>query len=405
MKEREKRICVVRHGYYPEDPRVYKEVRALIEAGYAADVLCLSKPGESRREQINGVRVYRIPQARWRGSKGAYMLEYVLSILMMGMVLPVLHFLYRYACIQVNTLPDALVFITVLPKLFGARVLLDMHEPTPELMLTKYNGKVNKRILQLQCLLERLAIRYAHRVITVNNTIRQRFIERGADPDKIAVVRNVPAEDFGKAAPPRKPHSGFIIITHGTLQPRYGQSMLLRVLPLIRSQIDGLRLIVAGPGTTEAELKRLAKELGCEDLVTFTGQVSRERVAELISQADIGVVPLLPSSFAELCQPNKLFEYMELKTPVIAARLPAIEESFDDSCIRYFAAGDALDLAEAIVTLAGDARRREALTANAFARYQSLCWREAKKEYVSIVDALIESGGHHCVLKPDRHAD
>jgi glycosyltransferase involved in cell wall biosynthesis/O-antigen ligase len=394
-----KRICVVRHGYYPEDPRVYKEVRALIEAGYDVDVLCLSNPGDSRREQIEGVRVYRMPKIGRRGSKISYMLEYALSILMMGVVLPVLHFRYRYACIQVNTLPDALVFITVLPKFFGARILLDMHEPTPELMMTKYEG-VHPHMLKLQCLMERLAIRYAHRVITVNDTIRQRFIERGADPDKIAVVRNVPPEGFGKTAPPRTPHPGFVIMTHGTLQTRYGQSLLLRVLPQIRGQIDGLRLIVAGPGETEAELKRLAKDLNCEDIVTFTGLVSRERIAELMSQTDVGIVPLLPGPFSELCQPNKLFEYMVLNVPVIAARLPAIEESFDDSCIRYFAAGDALDLAKAIVTLAGDARQRETLAANAFACYQPLCWREAKKEYVLIVDALIEPDSPHRASEP-----
>ncbi len=393
MKKINKRVCVVRHGYYPEGTRIYKEIRALVDSGHEVDVICLSGFGRSGCEQMGGVRVYRMPHTHRRGSKVRYMLMYIFSILLMGLVLSLLYCRRRYACIQVNTLPDALVFITILPRLFGARVLLDLHEPTPELLLSKYNGNVHKHLLHFQILIERWAIRYAHRVITVNDTIRQRFIERGADPEKIAVIRNVPAEDFGTSAPPRTPHEGLALMTHGTLQPRYGHSVLLRALPLIRDRLDGVHLVVAGRGETEDELKRLTAELGCEGIVTFTGPVSHRRIAELITEADIGIVPLLPGPFSELCQPNKLFEYMALKVPVVAVRLPAIEESFDDSCLQYFTAGDAQDLANSIVTLAENKTRRESLAENAFTRYQTtLCWREAKKEYIRIVDKLIESG-------------
>jgi len=395
-KKRKKRVCVVRHGYYPEGTRIYKEIGALAAVGYEVDVICLSGFGRPAHEQIDGVRVYRMPYRHRRGSTARYMLLYGLSILLMGVVLSLLWCRRRYTCIQINTMPDALVFITALPRLFGARVLLDLHEPTPELLLTKYNGKVHKHMLRFQILIERWAIRYAHRVITVNDTIRQRFIERGADPDKIAVIRNVPPEDFGISVPPREPHDGLMLITHGTLQPRYGHSTLLRALPLIRQRIDGVHLVVAGQGETEEELKRLTVELGCENMVTFAGPVSYRRIAELIIEADIGIVPLLPGPFSELCQPQKLFEYIALKVPVVAAHLPAIKESFDDSCIQYFTAGDVQNLADSIVTLAEDARHRESLATNAFNRYQTLCWREVKKDYLRIVDTLIAS---------DRHAD
>lgn len=390
MKTQPKRVCVVRHGYYPSDPRVFKEVRALVEAGYAVDVLCLRTPGAPSREQINGVQVYRIPQSHRRGSKLIYLIEYALSFVMMSVALFGLYCRRRYACIQVNTLPDGLVFITLLPKLLGAGILLDLHEPTPELMLTKYNGNVRKSMMQFQCLVERWAIAYAHQSITVNDTIRQRFIERGADPQRMSVVRNVPAEDFGKDAPARQPHDGLVIMTHGTVQPRYGQGVLLHALPLLREKFSSLRLIIAGGGRTLDALQELAAELNCTDLVTFTGQVSRDQIAELITQADIGVVPLMPGPFSNLCQPNKLFEYIALKTAVISSRLPAIEESFDDDCLRFFRAGDAADLADAIAELGRNAGRREALAEQAFVRYQALCWNKAKQDYVRIMNSLAE---------------
>jgi glycosyltransferase involved in cell wall biosynthesis len=388
MNVQKKRMCIVRRDCYPNDPRISKEIQALAEAGYEMDLICLRNPGEPRREQIHRIHIYRLLNAPRRGSAVRYILEYLHSILIMGMFLTLLFFKRRHACIQVNTLPDALVFITLLPRLCGARILLDLQEPSPELLLSKYGSRVPENVLRMQIVIERYAIRYAHKVITVNDTIRKRFIERGADPGKISVVRNVPPENFGEKAPVRKPHEGLVLITHGTLQPRYGHSVLLHALPLIRQHIHPLRVFVAGPGETLEELKELCSELHCDDIVTFTGQIPREQVVELIVQADIGIVPLLPGPFSELCQPNKLFEFIALKTQVAASRLPALEESFDDSCIRFVRAGDAGDLAAAIIQLGKDAALRKSLADKAFARYQTLRWSNVKHQYVSLVNSL-----------------
>lgn len=388
MKKRRQRICIVRHGYYPSDPRVYKEARALADAGYETDVICLRENRERLRETVDGVRVYRMPHSHRRGSTIRYVFEYGLSILLMSLCLSFLFLRRRYRVIQVNTLPDSLVFSTLLPRLFGARILLDMHEPSPELLLTKCDGQVSEQMLHLQMRIERAAIRYARQVITVNDTIRQRFIERGASPDKLAVVRNVPTDEFERNATAAHRKEGLVIMTHGTLQPRYGQSVILHALPLIRKEFDSVRLIVAGGGEIFDELKELAKDLKCDDITEFTGFVPREKIAEQIAGADIGIVPLLPGPFAELCQPNKLFEYIALKTAVVASHLPAIQESFDERCLRFFEAGNAADLAEAVIELGRNPELRTSLSEQAYAVYQDLRWEKTKQDYVRIVDAL-----------------
>jgi glycosyltransferase involved in cell wall biosynthesis len=393
MNKKLKPICILRHGYYPSDVRVYKEARALAEAGYAVDVICLREMGQPLREVIDGVRVYRMPHSHRRGSTLRYVFEYGLSVLLMSLCLSLLFFRRRYRVVQVNTLPDSLIFAAWLPRLCGARILFDMHEPSPELLMTKHGGMVSARALHMHILLEKLAIRFAHRVMTVNDTIRLRFIERGASPEKMCVVRNVPPDEFGVNVVAES-HEGLVIMTHGTLQPRYGQSVILHALPLIRKEFDSVRLIVAGSGEILDELRELAIKLGCEDITEFTGQVSREEIAARIATADIGIVPLLPGPFSELCQPNKLFEYTALKTAVVASRLPAIEESFDDTSILFFPAGDAAGLADAVIRLGNDPDLRVALSEEAFMRYQKLCWKKAKLDYVRIVDTLSEKKVH-----------
>jgi glycosyltransferase involved in cell wall biosynthesis len=382
------RICLIRHGYYPRGPRVSKEVRALLEAGYAIDVLCLQYNGQKKKEEIDGVRVYRLSHQHRRGSLLRYFYEYCLSFLKMFFVATALFFRNRYQCIQVNTLPDYLVFVTVIPRIFGVKVLLDMQEPSPELFITKYGSDKNKVLIKLIILLEQLSLKYADAALAVNESLRARFIQRGAQYQKIHVVRNVPDEEFHPGKSNHNDSNGLTLMTHGMIEKRYGQEIIVRALPLVRDKVNRLELFIAGYGHNEKNLRELAEELGCSDIITFTGLLSFSQIRELINTVDIGIVPLLRSPFSELCQPNKLFEYIACKKPVIVSRLEAVEESFDDLCVMFFEPGNHEELAECIVDLHWHPAKREHLVENAYKRLEPICWRNTKKAYVNVVNDL-----------------
>ena len=42
----------------------------------------------------------------------------------------------RYDLVHVHNMPDALVFSAMIPKLLGAKLILDLHDPMPQLMQT-----------------------------------------------------------------------------------------------------------------------------------------------------------------------------------------------------------------------------------------------------------------------------
>ncbi|MBN1558363.1 MAG: glycosyltransferase family 4 protein [Lentisphaerae bacterium] len=387
---RRPRVCVLRHGYYPADVRVYKEVRALVEAGMDVDVICLRERGEARRETIDGISVCRLAHAHRRGSRLRYVYQYGLSVVLMFGMVTWRALRRRYAVIQVNTMPDALVFTTVIARLFGTRILLDMHEPMPELFMAKYGADDSLFFIRLQVWIEQAAMRYADGVLTVNDTIRRRFIERGAAAAKIRVVRNVPGERFAGAPTAAGPRGAeFRLVTHGTLQPRYGQDVVIRALPRLVDAIPGIRLTIIGDGETRPELEALARELGCADAVAFRGHVPFAAVPAALAGADAGLVTLMPSPFADLCQPNKLFEYAALRIPVVAARFPAIEEMFDDTCLTFFRAGDAEDLCRAIREVRADPEGARKKAENAYRRYEPVRWQAAKADYLAAVRALM----------------
>ena len=104
--------------------------------------------------------------------------------------------------------PDTLFPLGWLARVLGRRVVFDLHDLAPELFIEKFgDGPVVRVLLAL----ERRSLRVADRVLTVNQSLKDLAVQRGGiDPDRIAVLRNVPrraaiAPDMPpRARPPRR---------------------------------------------------------------------------------------------------------------------------------------------------------------------------------------------------------
>jgi glycosyltransferase involved in cell wall biosynthesis len=385
------RICLVRNGYYPDDPRSHKEVLALTEAGYVVDVICLRNKGQSFREHINSTRVYRIPLTHKRTSIHRYFFQYGFSFLIFSLILAIFHMHRQYQCIHVATMPDFLVFTTLLPRMFNAKVLLDLHEPTPELWVTKY-GNRHRKLLKLQTKIEQYAIHYADATITVTDELRDRIIERGADRKKISIVRNVCDENIfsnfmQKQSVQEKKE--FCLITHGSIEERYGHEEIIRAVALLRDRIPNFRLEIPGSGEYVTQLKELVKKLSCQDIVDFPGFVSLNELVRRLQNADAGVIAMRRSPYSELIDTNKMYEYMILHKPIIISRLQPVAHKFDDSCVKFFEPGNSKDLARCILELYYDLDRGKTLAVNAYKRYETMRWENDKKVYLNVVKDLI----------------
>lgn len=391
MSHSEKSICILRHGYYPKDSRLIKEVKALIEAGYDVDVICLRLPGEKSREAGENLRIYRLPYTHRRKGILEYMFRYLLSFSMMMAIVTILYQKRRYEVIQINTMPDFLVFAAWVPRLMGARILLDLHEPTPELWMSEFKGHNLSLTLKILKMIEQSAIRFADKAITVNETLRRRFVDRGADAGKLCVIRNVPDEGFQTRKPASLPADTFNLITQGTIEKRYGHEVILRALPLLKEKIGHVHLYIVGGGEYEKPLRNLSRELQLEENITFTGWIPRDEVIPMILGADLGIVAILPTPFGELCQPNKLFEHVALKKPVAVSRLRAIQESFGESCLLYFTPGSHEDLARCVCDFYAHPENSARAIKNAYLRYQALSWSETKNVYVELINGLVFS--------------
>jgi len=116
----------------------------------------------------------------------------------------------------------------------------------------------------------------------------------GVTPDKIHVVNpNVNIERLNGNIAPDVIQKKFglqgkkCILSMGRLVERKGQDMMIRALPEILNKIPNVHYIIAGRGSYEVQLRKLAKDLSVESHITFTGYVSDDDLGSYYALCDV----------------------------------------------------------------------------------------------------------------------
>lgn len=343
------RILILRQGFYPQDPRVQRESLALAAAGHRVQVLCLRGPEQAATETVEGVTVHRLALGRRRGGAGRYLLDYGAFFLAAFLWLARRQPRERFQVVQVNTLPDALVWAAWPARLGGAALVLDLHEVMPELYASRFGLAMNHPLPRLLGRLETAAIRFADRAVAVSEPCLEIYLARGAPAARFAVVTNSPDPRRFPPRPPAPPPPGQPrrIVSHGTLVARYGFDVLLEAFALLARTAGhpDLRLELLGEGELRPLLQERARALGLAERVSLPGELPLERVAQALAGAALGVVANRDDPFTALVLPTKLMEYFVLGIPAVASGTAAVRRQFPADWLRLAAPGDAAALA------------------------------------------------------------
>jgi glycosyltransferase involved in cell wall biosynthesis len=388
------RVCFVRHRFYPGDARLDNQVSALREAGYQVDVLCTRRAAEPRVATEAGVRVYRLPAlAHTRGGTLRYLLEYASFWLVSFLALAILQATRHYRLIHVANLPDFLVFAALIPKIAGARVLLDLRECAPEMYHTRFDVAWDSLLMRVLIALERASIRFADAALTCTEQMRAAFLGRGAAPDRLFVMLNAANPELFcdpvLPDPAAASNGDFRVVTHGTITKRYGHEVLIQALGLAAAEAPGIHLEIMGLGDRPAWLVDLIAALGLQDKVTIAEFLPAQQLVQRLRQADCGVVPVVRNVDTDLVHTYKMNEYMALGIPAIVTRTQAVTAYYDEACLEFVASGDVQSLAQALVKLAHDPRRRYDMARAALQAYERYDAPKQKARYVELVNQLI----------------
>ena len=162
------------------------------------------------------------------------------------------------------------------------------------------------------------------------------------------------AVDTNVFAPCFEP-DGRTVVWIGTLQFWKGLNTLLESI----AKSPGLRLKIVGGGKPEAEqaLRAEIERLKIADRVEMVGRVAQKDISLHVKGAVCAVHPLPPehSISSRFTSPLKLFEYMAMGLPIVAADVPSVREVLrDGDNARLYEGGNTDSLAKALQEVAGD---------------------------------------------------
>ncbi len=147
----------------------------------------------------------------------------------------------------------------------------------------------------------------------------------------------------------RRPTIGFV----GRLSEEKGVQTLVESMPQVKAGVPGVRLLVAGTGPVEAQLKKLAQDLKLDDSIDFLGFCPN--AFEVMDRLDVFVLP----SRTEGC-PIVVLEAMAMGVPVVATNVGGTPELLEDNVTGLLVNSAApAELADAIVRLLSDRETAE----------------------------------------------
>lgn len=387
-------ICLLVQGVYDSDPRVRRKAEALVGAGYSVDVLALRPEDGKARYTLNGVDVYTLALGKLRGSLLRYFAEYAIFFMWAAVEVTRLMRRRRYAVIDVNTLPDFLIFAPMVARWMGASLVLDMHEITPEFYQSKYGMPESAWIIRLLKFVERISFKFADHVITINEPIQNLLAGRGLARQKTTIIMNS-ADETRFAGVPRivaAQPDPFVMIYHGTLTRIYGLDIAIKAFAAAHHRMPNAEMWILGSGPEQGPLKRLASERGISDRVKVIGQVPSREIGGWLAKATVGIPPLRRDALLDFAFPNKLPEFIIMRRPVIMSRLNAIRHYFSEDALAYFEPNSVTDLSAQMIRVYRDARLRADLVARAGEEYAPLRWDLMKAQYLHLVEAIVNRG-------------
>lgn len=288
-----------------DDIRIFhKEMKSLIDGGYDVTLIGLPPQGSDIILISGNIIVLKVP------------LNKIFRIIISPWKVLVLG-LKQQATIYHFHDPE-LIFVGLLLKLLGKKVIYDVHEDYGESILSKhYINRYLKNLLSFVFnFFEKISVPFFDLTFVATDHIKNKFSN-----DRVITVHNYP---IIQTIPKKNEVSNsFKIIYPGPISRIRGIGNLLDAIGSLKSV--NIELILIGE-FVPSNYKEFLMKLYAWDQVLYKGVVSHEEVIISLASADLGIECSLPEPNYLHSESNKIFEYMSMGIPVLCSNLPRIKE-------------------------------------------------------------------------------
>lgn len=254
--------------------------------------------------------------------------------------------------------PNALL----VAKLTGAKSWLHIHDF--ELEAAEQLGLISKLkpLAAIARIFERSAIRAFDHVSTLSPTMKNHLQELGVPEERLSLVANWVDTEVIRPVKRQRERFGLreqatVALYAGNLGRKQGLRVILEAARIVEHDQEIL-FVIAGEGSARVELEASARG---QSNVRFLGLYPREQYVQLLSTADIHLLPERPEA-SGLVMPSKLGAMLASGRPVIvsAQRNSELGRVAGQAGLLV-RAGDAKEIAEAVQSLAADPELRASI--------------------------------------------
>jgi glycosyltransferase involved in cell wall biosynthesis len=206
----------------------------------------------------------------------------------------------------------------------------------------------------------RQAVQRGDFVVATGDGHRKRFIKGwGVDPQRVVTVENgseivelLKREELRCFRPAAEPDTPVGLAFVGAFEPWHGVLILLSAFAQVVASDPGVHLVLIGSGTQQPQIEARIQQLGLQEHVELTGQLSIQQVAQRLAQADIGVAPYCGwMEFSGL----KLFDYKSAGLATVASGQDGQPATLEHGVTGWIVPPcDEAALAQALIRLVAD---------------------------------------------------
>ena len=201
-------------------------------------------------------------------------------------------------------------------------------------------------------------IKKARIIVTISEFNKQYLLRLYPETpaDKIKVIHcGVELERYKEQSSGNK-GGQFTILCIASLQPYKGVEYLVKACAILKSRLGNFRCLIIGEGNERKKIEHLIAGLNLQKVVILLGSQPQDRVASLLGEADLFVLPSVVAADGQMEGiPVSLMEAMASGLPVVATNISGIPELVEDGVTGLLVPpGNEHTLADAIIRLYND---------------------------------------------------